>query len=74
MERQNPTPESHSDLHDPKLPVIRSGPCGNRAQAHVCTGPVPGAKPDMTRRDRKKRNFGKNCTKESKYRENRAFG
>lgn len=51
MERQNPTPESHSDLHDPKLPVIRLSPCGNRAQAHVCTGPVPDARPDMTRRD-----------------------
>lgn len=28
-------PEKHSDLHDPKLPVINGGASGNRAEGRV---------------------------------------
>lgn len=29
-------PERHSDLRDPKLPVIHGGPVGNRAEGRIC--------------------------------------
>lgn len=28
-------PERHSELHDPKLPVVNGGACGNRAEGRV---------------------------------------
>lgn len=28
-------PERHSELHDPKLPVVNGGTCGNRAEDRV---------------------------------------
>lgn len=34
-ERPN-EPERHSDLHDPKLPAINGGACGNRAEGRIC--------------------------------------
>jgi len=30
-------PERHSGLHDPKLPIINGGACGNRAESRVRT-------------------------------------
>lgn len=51
MEKQKPAPGSHSELHDPKLPAIHGGRCGNPAQERVCMGPVSTAKADTVRRD-----------------------
>ena len=51
MEKQKPAPGSHSELHDPKLPAIHGGYCGNCAQERVCMGPIAAAKPDTARRD-----------------------
>lgn len=41
MERRKTSPERHSELHDPKLPVIHGTVPGNRAEEHVCPAPVP---------------------------------
>lgn len=51
MEKQKPSPGSHSELHDPKLPAINAGPCENAAPTRVCMGPISVAKPDTARRD-----------------------
>ena len=28
-------PERHSELHDPKLPIINGNTCGNRAESRI---------------------------------------
>ena len=39
MEKRNP--ERHSELHDPKLPVIHAGCPGNGASQHRSDLPLP---------------------------------
>ncbi len=34
-------PERHSELHDPKLPVIHGGATGNRAEQLRRPSPIP---------------------------------
>ena len=46
MEKPKPTPERCSELHDPKLPVVNGGACGNRALDRVVMGPIDSAKPE----------------------------
>ena len=44
MEKQKPAPGSHSELHDPKLPVIN----GAGTPTHIRPGTVPPVIPPMT--------------------------
>lgn len=46
MEKPKPAPERCSELHDPKLPVVNGGACGNRALDRVVMGPIDSAKPE----------------------------
>lgn len=39
MEKPKKAPERHSEIRDPKLPVIH-GESGSRMQQHVCPAPV----------------------------------
>ena len=41
MERRKKSPERYYELRDPKLPAIHGTTCGNRAENHVCPGPIP---------------------------------
>ncbi len=38
MEKKQP--ERHSELYDPKLPVIHAQRIGNRAEQHICPSPI----------------------------------
>lgn len=46
MEKPKPTLERCSELHDPKLPVINGGECGNRALGRVVMSPLDSARPE----------------------------
>lgn len=41
MEKTRKSPKRPEDPADPALPVIRGDCPGNRAQDHICRGPVP---------------------------------
>lgn len=34
-------PERHNEIRDPKLPVIHGQAPHNRAENHLCQGPIP---------------------------------
>ncbi len=40
MEKPSTQPQRHSDLSDPKLPIIHGQNVGNRMQQHVCPSPI----------------------------------
>ena len=42
MEKKQP--HSHSDLRDPKLPIIHGNTVGNRAEQRVCPSPIEAPK------------------------------
>ena len=41
MEHPKKAPVSHSELRDPKLPVIHASSHENRAEQHFCPAPIP---------------------------------
>lgn len=41
MEHPEKAPQRHSELHDPKLPVIHGGASGNLAEQHTRPSPIP---------------------------------
>lgn len=41
MERPQKTPERHSEIRDPKLPVIHGEAPHNRAESHRRVSPLP---------------------------------